>query len=377
MKAIEALLGRTLTRKLLGHYRSELDNVPITVITSAELGFRFFNRSGPLLRRAFAFRFPMTLYGYLSARYVTECDLLHVRSGYGRFAMDRARRQGAICLVDHSIADSDYVYRVYEDEARMWPDADIANTFSPSAWANVNRDLSEADHVLVNSEFVKGTLVAAGRARPEQISVVYLGVDTERFSPGETRSATDNDDPFTILYVGTISYRKGVQYLLAACRRLRLANARVVLVGPAGDFPIRKHRGRFDYVPGVASIELPAWYQRASVFVFPSLAEGSARVNFEAMACGIPVITTEEAGSPVRDGLEGFIVPARDIDALADRIDKLYKDPTLRRNMGAAARARIESQFTWDRYWESVLTLYNRLIVNGRTNSSGTLETFK
>ena len=316
----------------------------------------------------------MTLYGYLSARHVTECDILHVRSGYGRFAMDRARRQGAICLVDHSIADSDYVYGVYEEEARRWPAAAIANPFSRSAWINVNQDLSEADHIVVNSEFVKATLLAAGRARPEQISVVHLGVDTERFSPGAPRSASD---PFTILYVGTISYRKGVPYLLEACRRLRLANVRVVLVGPAGDFPILKHPGGFEYVPGVAFSELTTWYRRASVFVFPSLAEGSARVNLEAMACGVPVITTKEAGSPVRDGVEGFVVPARDVDALADRIRMLHGDPTLRRDMGAAARARIEAQFTWDRYWDSFMALYNQLIIKAAASSSGNLGAYK
>jgi glycosyltransferase involved in cell wall biosynthesis len=273
--------------------------------------------------------------------------------------MQQARREGALCLVDHSIADSDYLFSVYEDEARRWSAGKVANPLTRDAFRYVNQDLVEADHILVNSDFVKSTLVRANRARSEQITVLYLGVDTDMFAPAQT--ARDNDGTFTILYLGTIDYRKGAMYLLEACRKLHLPKCRLLLVGPIGDVPLDKYVGEFDHFPSVAFTDLPSWYREASVFVFPSLAEGSARVNFEAMACGIPVITTHEAGSPIRDGVDGFIVPARDSDALADRIAQLHADPILRQRMGRVARTRVETQFTWEHYAGGLLALYERI----------------
>ena len=65
----------------------------------------------------------------------------------------------------------------------------------------------------------------------------------------------------------------------------------------------------------------------ADVFVFPSLFEGSAVVTYEALACGLPSVVTPNAGSVVRDGLEGFVVPPRDVEALAARMEQLGDDP--------------------------------------------------
>jgi hypothetical protein len=80
---------------------------------------------------------------------------------------------------------------------------------------------------------------------------------------------------------------------------------------------------------------------------------GSALVTYEALACGLPVVTTRNAGSVVRDGEEGFIVPARDAEAPAARLEELRTKVSDRRSMAAAARARVE-QFSWDRYGRSL-----------------------
>jgi glycosyltransferase involved in cell wall biosynthesis len=96
-------------------------------------------------------------------------------------------------------------------------------------------------------------------------------------------------------------------------------------------------------------------FRRADLFVLPTLAEGMALVHLEAMACGVPVITTPNCGSVVRDGLEGFIVPIRDPRALADRTQQLLEDRDLRQRMGAAARKRARD-YTWARYGERLLS---------------------
>jgi len=83
-------------------------------------------------------------------------------------------------------------------------------------------------------------------------------------------------------------------------------------------------------------------------------------VTYEAMACGLPVVTTPNAGSVVRDGVEGFIVSIRDPDALAERIDQLRSDADLRREMGYAARTRA-TQFTWEIRGETLAHYYSSL----------------
>jgi len=92
----------------------------------------------------------------------------------------------------------------------------------------------------------------------------------------------------------------------------------------------------------------------ADLFVFPTLAEGFALVHLEALACGVPIITTPNCGSVVRDGVEGFIVPIRDPQAIADRVQQLLQDRALRNRMSAAAKVRA-AEFVWERYSERLV----------------------
>jgi glycosyltransferase involved in cell wall biosynthesis len=99
-------------------------------------------------------------------------------------------------------------------------------------------------------------------------------------------------------------------------------------------------------------------YQAADVFVLPSLVEGFGLTALEAMACGLPVIVSEHtfAADVVRDGIDGFITPIRDHQAIADRLRYLYEHPDRRELMAAAARQRAE-YFSWGRYGERILAV--------------------
>src|SRR5262249_59811951 len=81
-----------------------------------------------------------------------------------------------------------------------------------------------------------------------------------------------------------------------------------------------------------------------------------AVVTYEALASGLPSVVTPQAGSVVRDGIEGLLVPPRDVDALADRMERLGRDPGLRQEMGSAARARAMA-FDWPRYHDALVDL--------------------
>ena len=101
-------------------------------------------------------------------------------------------------------------------------------------------------------------------------------------------------------------------------------------------------------------------FLRADVFVLPTLCEGFALAHLEAMACGVPVVTTPNCGSVVRDGVDGFIVPIRDAEALAEKIELLVTDRELRTRLGHNARERAR-EFTWDRYGQRLFAAFERL----------------
>jgi glycosyltransferase involved in cell wall biosynthesis len=154
-----------------------------------------------------------------------------------------------------------------------------------------------------------------------------------------------------MLFVGSLSQRKGIKYLLEAVRRLNLPNSELLLVGKmvANPDALKPYAGLFRHVPHVPYHEVHTLYQDADIFVYPSLHEGSAFATYEALASGLPVVATAETGSVVRDGEEGFIVQMRDVEGLMARIEQLYRNPALRAEMALKARACAE-EFTWAHY---------------------------
>jgi len=159
-----------------------------------------------------------------------------------------------------------------------------------------------------------------------------------------------------VLVVGEVSLRKGAPYVLAAARATKgLAEfwwCGRVGVPPAAARELQEHIGLRGVITRPEMVEHYAW---ADVFLLPSICEGSATVCYEALAAGLPVITTENAGSVVRDGIEGFIVPLRDSSAIVERLERLHGDRELWESMSRAALERA-SEFTLDKYGERLLS---------------------
>lgn len=286
----------------------------------------------------------------IAARIAAERpDIVIGHDGVALLALRAAKQHGAVAVLNQVIGHLATGAAILREEAELCPD--FADTLSldtsPAVLERCRAEAAEADRVLAPSDYVRDTLIANGIA-PERIVLLPYGVDVERFRPGPPRDA---DATFRILFVGLIGQRKGVKYLLEAMRRLALPRAELVMVGRiAGDGSgLAPYRDLFTHVPHVPFGEVHALYQSADVFVYPSLHEGSAFATFEALASGLPVIATPNAGSVVRDGEDGFIVPLRDVEALMERIATLYRDRERRRAMAVTARARAE-QFTWDHY---------------------------
>jgi glycosyltransferase involved in cell wall biosynthesis len=102
------------------------------------------------------------------------------------------------------------------------------------------------------------------------------------------------------------------------------------------------------------------YLRQGTVHVFPSQLEGSAKVTYEAAACGLPQVTTREAGDVVVDDVEGLIVPPANVDRLAEAILYLYEHPEVVARMSIAARERVVKNFTWDHYRTRLLIAYER-----------------
>jgi glycosyltransferase involved in cell wall biosynthesis len=217
------------------------------------------------------------------------------------------------------------------------------------AWLHERRlhDLELADCIVVPSDHIARVLVQHGVA-PERIRLIPYASDCRRFTPDLQKI---HDSACTFLFAGGITQRKGIKYLLQAWARIRRPGWSLQLLGPlpADVAPLQPYLDFVQPLGRVSHHEMPARLTAADVFVFPSLFEGSAVVTYEALACGLPSIVTPSAGSVVRDGVEGFVVPAREVDALAARMEQLGTDPALRCQMSRAARARAR-EFDWPRY---------------------------
>ena len=241
-------------------------------------------------------------------------------------------------------------------------------------------ELPAAEFHIAQSAFAERSLIDYG-VDPGRIFRMPLGVDAKRFAPkaGLTNAEPRRDRPFRVLFAGQLSVRKGVHHLLAAWQAAGLKDAELVFAGAPRDPYIRELIGRagpavrpLGFVPNV---RLHETYQSADLFVFPSLAEGGVYVIYEALAAGLPCIVSANAGSAVRDGVEGFVFPAGDIDAMAARLKQLAGDEALRRTMAIAARARGE-HFAWPNFYRRIGIMYREAVARDHRPAEGPMDLF-
>lgn len=228
--------------------------------------------------------------------------------------------------------------------------------------AGIERDQQKwslSDLILVPSQFVYDSVTRLG-AEPERVKIVPYGIDSNWLeqapSPQKGR----------VLFVGSVGLRKGNHYLAQATRLLkeRGITCEVRVIGPyeKGDSSLiedPEFKGPY-YVGQVPRSEVRKEFLQADIFVLPTLSDSFALVHLEAMACAVPVITTPNCGSVVRDGVDGFIIPIRDAESLANRIEQLLTDRQLRNHMSVNAKERAR-EFTWDQYRDRLLNAFKEL----------------
>lgn len=267
-----------------------------------------------------------------------------------------AKKQGIYCLYDLPIMFYRSACKIQQEEANNFPDlAPALAAVEEPNWKleRKEQEITLADHIFVASSVTERSLTEAG-VPTEKISVIPYGAPTSYFQPKPKPDLT-----FRALFVGSVSPRKGVHYLLRAWQELKLPGAELLFVGP-NILPqewLARYGDCFRYVPSVPHQRLNEYYSLGSIFVFPSLVEGFGLVLLEAMACGIPIITTPNTAGPdiITEGVEGFIVSIRDVEALKEKLGWCYEHPQELAEMGRAARRKAE-QLTWDLYRQRLVS---------------------
>ena len=166
----------------------------------------------------------------------------------------------------------------------------------------------------------------------------------------------------TVGFVGAVGLRKGAPYFMEVARRISSERLKFVMVGPLHLRPevVSRYGSAVQFVGGVSRGEVAQWLSRFDILFFPTTCEGSAGSLMEAMASGLPVVTSPNSGTVARDGVEGFLAAYDDAATLSERILRLAQDEGLRQRMGQAARRRAE-EFNLDWYSREIGRLLRRV----------------
>jgi glycosyltransferase involved in cell wall biosynthesis len=263
------------------------------------------------------------------------------------------KSHGGFCIFDQFIAHHRVIAREVDTEYAQFPQTETPYDRHLRRMVEVRNarkdaELALADLIITASTFTCNSLIEVGFPA-ERIRVVPMGGP-----PVLTDIPVKPKKPLVFLSAGSQSVRKGTHYLLEAWRKLRPdRHAELWMIGRMAlpEELLQNLPGTVVIRPTVPRQELYSIYQQASVLVFPSLCEGFGMVITEAMAHGVPVISTTHTAAPdlMTSGNEGLIVPVRDIDALAEAMQWCIDHPAEVIEMGRRAHARV-SQQQWSDY---------------------------
>lgn len=270
-----------------------------------------------------------------------------------------AKPKRVVCVLDQFVGHPLSLNKIIKEEIKLYPVLKtVTENLAPdSKIKRFCQEMELADIIVAGSNFVKETLIE-NNVPLDKIAVIPYGVDTKRFRPQTKKT---DDGIFRLLFVGHISVRKGCHYLLESVKQLNRPDIKLTMVGEMeGKYFIDHYKNYFNWIPPIPHSQLPQYFNQADIYVYPSLFEGSSLSVYEALASGLPVITTPNSGSVVRNNKDGFIIPIRDIKALKEKILLLYNNKVLRQKMAKNARQQAEN-YTWEIYRQKVIELIQEI----------------
>ncbi|NJD62763.1 MAG: glycosyltransferase family 4 protein [Deltaproteobacteria bacterium] len=297
------------------------------------------------------------------------CNLFHGWTTECIRSLEEAKRSGAKTIVERPAPHPRTAWRLLTEEYERWgvpfPRDGGSRWLRNIDWRYRDeviapREFDLADRIVVQSEFGVRSFLEQG-VPSDKLVLLPRAVEPGEYSlrPPSAKGL------FRVLFVGTVCLRKGFLDLLHAWAGLDLPDGELRGVGEIHEEIVPflepyRDRSSIRFLghrkEGVARL-----YSDSSVFVLPSITEGSAKSTYEAMAAGLPVITTLNAGSVVRDQTDGFIVPIRDPDAIREKLLYLYRNRKTAGEMGESGRARVAS-FSWETFENRVIELHSGLL---------------
>ena len=270
---------------------------------------------------------------------------LYAFTQVGLEALEWAKANGVPTILDNPNGHIRGFAEVYQAEWARWVGGRFPGHPTDEMISRVEQEYMLADRIRVSSGWAKRSMVGRG-VLADKVIVCPQPINRRRFCP--QGAARPSLGPLRVCYVGTLDVRKGFVYLLRAIRRVGPDRVRLEIIGGTGDRGSRwlfaRERAGLD-VALAAGDPIPA-YHRAELFVLPSLEDGFSFVAAEAMACGIPVVVTDQCGAAewVTAGENGWVVPAGNVDALADVLETAIVRRADLAEMGRHARQAIDAR---------------------------------
>jgi len=364
-------------RRLLDR-REELPDALVSACNTAEIWFKtgdlLFGKYWPDAQHRLH-RYAFSQYAAHALRRMEKMDyhIYHYRNCFGGVAAQKARAIGRKTLCDHSIG---HPYAVSWIRRQMA--ATIPSHLTPQPLNILEQqyleDFTHADHFLVNSDFVKSTFVASG-VDASKVSVVYWGVDSSflRASDEAMKGWPARRPSSDLLFCGGFGHRKGAFELMEALDCLEDKPWTLTVAG--GIEPeviyrwsqfIQRHKDRITFLGFMPRDVLAHTLSSFRTFVFPSLMEGSARVVFEALASGCYVITTQQAGSVVEDGIHGKLTSPGSVKSLTEAIQAtcLSGFDEMASEMGKRNAIWVREMYRPEQYAARVVSVYEKMLDN-------------
>jgi glycosyltransferase involved in cell wall biosynthesis len=311
----------------------------------------------PPLRRWLEWNISTTLDNQ-ALRYLDGIDVLIALSTTGLRSGQELQRRGGQWVCDRGSTHIRFQERVLLEEYARWGVHHIPHQERVSV--REEQEYAAANFISVPSSFALRSFVREGVPAAKMRLMPY-GVRLEQFKPAPLPPASahaSSHDEYNLLFAGQVSLRKGVPYLLQAFAALRHPHKRLRIAGALHPelrtVLDRLPRENVEFLGPVPQSELIRLMQQGHCLVLPSIEEGLALVLGQALACGCPVIATPNTGAEdlLTDGVEGFLVPPRDVPALAAAMQQLADNPQLQLQMRAAALERVQTIGGWSRYGE-------------------------
>lgn len=296
------------------------------------------------------------------ARHMPACDVFVGLSGSGLFSGRVARARGGKYVCDRGSAHIRTQDELLKAEAERWgmPFEGI----DPRVMDREEAEYAEADCITVPSAFSRHTFLQRG-VPEEKVRVLPYGVNLQMFRP----TGSPDDSTFDVLYVGGMNLNKGIPYLLQAYKMLKHPRKSLSLAGSPSELLISRMKAHglwsddIRVLGHVPQTDLKDLMSRSHVMVLPSVQDGFGMVLSQAMACGCVVIGTEHTGALdlVTHGEDGFVVPVRQGDRLAEVMQQLADEPAMRARMSANALQKVRQLGGWDAYGQQAHRLYSEL----------------